>query len=385
MTVIDQQSTSVHATLLERAITLQPLLRQHAGFGEVNRQAADEVVEALTDAGLFRLARPTRFGGFGAGARTRLAVIEALGQADGSAAWLVAIAADAAWTVGRAPERVQQEVFGEGANARMAGAVAPVQGRRVDGGLQVTGRWPFASGAPHATWVGIGVLLADDSDQIEPYLCVVPASEMRIEYTWQTVGMRGTGSHSFAAEDLFIPEYRMIPVAALTEGAEISFGALGALNLLAPILGMGSGALSLVIDKAPTKPLQHTFFARQSDSVGVQIQIAEAALKLEAARLLAYQAADELDGALAKGSSLGFDGSARVRARCGYAAQQVLYAINILVNVHGAGSFAESNRMQQFWRDANTAARHATLNATVGYEIFGKSLLGVQERITALI
>jgi hypothetical protein len=41
--------------------------------------------------------------------------------------------------------------------------------------------------------------------------------------------------------------------------------------------------------------------------------------------------------------------------------------------------------MQQYWRDANTAARHAGLNATVGLEVFGKSLLGVPERITALV
>jgi 3-hydroxy-9,10-secoandrosta-1,3,5(10)-triene-9,17-dione monooxygenase len=45
-----------------------------------------------------------------------------------------------------------------------------------------------------------------------------------------------------------------------------------------------------------------------------------------------------------------------IRAKAGYAAHQVLEAIQILVNVHGAGSFAESSPMQQFWRDANTAA-----------------------------
>ena len=385
MTVLDRRNSVVDTTLVERAISLQPLLRQHAGFGEHNRQTADEVIDAMTDAGLFRLGSPTRFGGFAAGARTRLSVTEALGEADGSAAWLVAIASDATWIVGHAPERLQQEVFGAGADARLAGGISPVHGHRVDGGIQVTGRWPFASGAPHADWAGIGVLLTDDSGHAAPYLCVVPASEMRIDDTWQTAGMRGTGSHSWAAENLFIPEHRILSLSTVTEGGEISFGALGALNLLGPILGMGRGALALAIGKAPTKALQHTFFARQSDSVGVQIQVAEAALKLQTARLHGYQAADELDGAVADGTALGFDGSARIRAQCGYAVQQVLAALNILVNVHGAGSFAESNRMQQYWRDANTAARHAGLNATVGYEIFGKSLLGVQERISTMI
>jgi hypothetical protein len=63
----------------------------------------------------------------------------------------------------------------------------------------------------------------------------------------------------------------------------------------------------------------------------------------------------------------------------------VLQAIHELVNIHGAGSFAESSRMQQIWRDANTAARHAGLNSAVGYEVYGKALLNVDERITAMI
>ena len=62
-----------------------------------------------------------------------------------------------------------------------------------------------------------------------------------------------------------------------------------------------------------------------------------------------------------------------------------LTAISTLINVHGAGSFAESSRMQQYWRDANTAARHAALQPVVGYEVYGKALLGVAERISPLV
>jgi 3-hydroxy-9,10-secoandrosta-1,3,5(10)-triene-9,17-dione monooxygenase len=63
----------------------------------------------------------------------------------------------------------------------------------------------------------------------------------------------------------------------------------------------------------------------------------------------------------------------------------VLEAIHILVNVHGAAAFAETSLMQQYWRDANTAARHAGLNAYIGYEVFGKALLGVPERISPMV
>jgi 3-hydroxy-9,10-secoandrosta-1,3,5(10)-triene-9,17-dione monooxygenase len=63
----------------------------------------------------------------------------------------------------------------------------------------------------------------------------------------------------------------------------------------------------------------------------------------------------------------------------------VLVAIQILVNVHGAGSFAESSPMQQFWRDANTAARHTALNTIIRHKVYGKALLGVDEVVTRLV
>jgi 3-hydroxy-9,10-secoandrosta-1,3,5(10)-triene-9,17-dione monooxygenase len=131
--------------------------------------------------------------------------------------------------------------------------------------------------------------------------------------------------------------------------------------------------------------MHHTFFARQSDSVGVQVQVAEAALKLQTAQLHAYRVADDLDIAAANRVDLEYGFRAQARAQFGYMAQQVLDAIHILLNVHGAASFAETSLMQQYWRDANTAARHAGLNAVVGYEVFGKELLGVPERISPMV
>jgi 3-hydroxy-9,10-secoandrosta-1,3,5(10)-triene-9,17-dione monooxygenase len=133
--------------------------------------------------------------------------------------------------------------------------------------------------------------------------------------------------------------------------------------------------------------MQNTPFVHQSDSVGLQVQLAEAELKLQTARLHAFEVADALDaGAIVDGDA-GYPLRAQARAQCGYAAQQILDAIQIqiLINIHGAAGFAESSPMQQYWHDANTVARHAALNAYVGYEIFGKSLLGVPVRISPLV
>jgi 3-hydroxy-9,10-secoandrosta-1,3,5(10)-triene-9,17-dione monooxygenase len=159
----------------------------------------------------------------------------------------------------------------------------------------------------------------------------------------------------------------------------------GALALVASLLGLGTAAVDLAIGKAPGKPLAQTTYRTQSDSVGAQIQLAEAAVKLRTARLHVYAAADEIDAISASGAPVPYPLRAQIRAETGYAVQRVLAAIQIAMNVHGASGFAESSRMQQSWRDANTAARHGALNATVGYEVYGKALLGADERIDPLV
>jgi alkylation response protein AidB-like acyl-CoA dehydrogenase len=395
-TTIGQEACATPAELLNRAVALQPLLRKHTTTSEITRQAPDEVIDALTEAGLFRLRTPRRFGGHGATARTVLDVTSALGEADGSTAWLVGLTATSAWMSSHASAQAQQEIYGVDPDARSAGSLSPLPGRRVEGGALLSGRWSYASGSPHASWANLNVLLGDDVDQPgEPYVCLVPASELTLEDTWRTVGMRGTGSNTWVGEDVFVPAHRMIPLAGLVDGTlpapvdepshRLTVVPLAMLDLFGPILGMGRGALALTIDQAATKAMYYTFFDRQSDSPGVQLQVAEAALKLQTAQLHAYQVAGELDRSAAGGPALGYADRARFKAAIGYATQQVLDAINVLLNVHGAASFAETSRMQQYWRDANTAARHAGLNATVGLEVYGKSLLGVPDRITDLV
>jgi alkylation response protein AidB-like acyl-CoA dehydrogenase len=302
----------------------------------------------------------------------------------------------AVWVAGVTSAQAQKDLFGADPNARVAGGGAPGQARRVDGGLRLSGRWSFASGAHHATWAALSATVTDDAGvPVDGVMCLAPVSEVRMEDTWRTVGMRATGSNTWTAEDVFVPAHRIVSMIALVEGRwsaetdevmyRLPFVPMATLPLLGPLLGIGRAAMELTVRSAAHKGMHHTFFARQSDSVGVQVQIAQAALLLETARLHVYHTADELDGIAARGERSDYAARARVRATLGYAAQQILDAINILLNVHGAASFAETSPMQQYWRDANTAARHAGLNSMVGYEIFGKALLGVDERISPMV
>lgn len=383
------------AELLAKARALQPLLREHAVQADVERKASAAVIDAVSEAGFFRLLAPQRFGGAEADLHTVLEVSEVLGEADASVGWLVGLGAPATLLAAHFPDQARSEVFADDGNVRIAGSANAGPARRVDGGLRVSGRWPYASGSPHAGWATVLATLTDDSGhRSDTYWCLIPASDLRLEDTWRTTGMRGTGSNTWVGEDVFVPEYRTIPADALTNDAvpkpgddqifRLPFPPLALLVLLGPILGITAAALKYTIDHA-SRPMHHTVFTEQKASVGVQVRVAEAALKLETARLHAYQIADEVDKAAGNDRRLDYGERAKARAQCGYAAQQLIEAMTILVNVHGAGSFAESSPLQRYWRDVNAAARHAGLYEVVGYEIFGKSLLGVDELISQMV
>src|SRR4051794_11191768 len=103
--------TELRSTLVERAVTLQPLLRDHAAKADTDRRLTDEADNALVESGFFRLFTPERFGGLEADVTTVLAVSEALAEADASAGWVVGVGAVATWLAGQFSAQARQELF----------------------------------------------------------------------------------------------------------------------------------------------------------------------------------------------------------------------------------------------------------------------------------
>ena len=240
-----------HDEVVARARALQPVLRKHAAAGESLRRLPDPVNAALVRAGMFRLQTPRRFGGYGVGARTVLEVSEVLGEADASVSWLVAIGACGSWIGARYSPQAQEEFFGANPDARFAGATNLGQARRVPGGLSVSGRWPFASGAYHADWALGGAALPGEPE--EAMLCAMPVAELTLENSWRTVGMRGTGSDTWVGDDVFVPDDRAVSLGAIAEGDwplpvdepmyRVPSAPAVMLPLLGPLLGVGRAAL----------------------------------------------------------------------------------------------------------------------------------------------
>lgn len=397
--VVSPAPTTPAAELVARAKELRPLLAKNAATGERDRRVAEESIEALADAGLFQLTVPKRYGGHQTSMRTVLDVSAAVGEADGGTAWIVALINVCNWMTSLFPVQAQDEVFGSDPKARVSGVLTPTsETRKVAGGWQVSGKWYYNSGAWHSNWSVLGIPLTNEEGEVvDQALALIPGTQLRIEDTWFVAGMKATGSNAIIAEDVFVPEHRILRVPDAINGIYPSehtgteslyrsaFVPVLCLVLIGPQLGMGKAALDYVISKAAKKPISYTFYEAQQDSVAFQLQIAEAARLIDTARLHAYRAASDIDEAAARGEYPDYLTRARVRSDTGFVAETITEAIGVLLSAHGAGSFADVNPLQRIWRDSGTAARHAVVAPATAYEVYGKALLGVEESITPLV
>ncbi len=384
--------------LVARVREIQPLLRANAASGEEDRRVAQESMQALQQAGILRIAQPRRYGGYQTSMRTMLDVSAAVGEADGGTAWVVTLLNVCSWMVGLYPRQAQDDVWQDHPDALVSGVLAPTaEARKVDGGYRVSGRWYWNSGSWHAHWAVLGIPITDASGEVvDQGLALIPRADLALEETWFVAGMKSTGSNCLIATDVFVPDHRIVSVPPAIEGryaTEFSDEALYrsafvpilALVLAGPQLGLGRAALDIVRQKAATKPISYTFYTAQADSVAFQLQLAEAAMLIDTAHLHAYRAADDIDQAAARGEYPDYLARARVRADTGWAIEHITKAIDLLLSAHGAGSFAEANPLQRIWRDSSVAARHAVVLPVIGYEVYGKALLGRDDHITPLV
>ena len=392
------QSSAEIQALVKRAVELQPLLMKSAAEAERNRRVSAEVIEAVAAAGLFRLMVPKRYGGYEGTLRSHLEVSAALGEACGGTSWVVALINTCCWITGLYPKQAQDEVWGKNPDARVSGVFTPsMQCRRVEGGLVISGKWYFSSGSLHADWASVGVIEHDENGAFKKqYLALVPMSELSIEDTWFTAGMRASGSNCIVGNEVFVPDHRLLDMMEAigrqypTEYKDeipyrSTFVPFATLILSGPQLGLGRAALRYAIDKAPQRAITYTSYEKQTDSAVFQTQIAEAAIKIDNAHLRAFRAADEIDAAARRNELMDNVTRARSRADTGMVTTYITEAINTLLWAHGAGGFAETSPLQRWWRDANTAARHAVGLPAIGLELYGKALLGVENNVTPLV
>jgi 3-hydroxy-9,10-secoandrosta-1,3,5(10)-triene-9,17-dione monooxygenase len=381
------------------AAELRPLLARNAAQVERDRRLCAENIEALEAANLFKLMTPRRWDGYGAPLATSLSAWAELAKGCASSSWVTMITGGCMWVASLLPDAGQEQVFATPAGLRICGVISPSsKGQRVEGGIRVSGKMPFASGCWHSSWALLGFAVEDAAHRmVDQAIGFAPIAELEIEDTWFVAGMCGTGSNTVVAKDVFIPDHRILSALPAMEGDyphqrhsgepsdRYALGPILPLLLLGPVIGTAQALLQEVIEGTRKRGIAFTTYTRQADSAVVQHQVAEAALKIDSAWFHTMRAAGDIHNPAVSGNRMDYATRARVRGECGYAARLVREAIDALVSVGGASAFAEANPIQRMWRDANVAARHAMLATGPNLEIYGRALLGVAGSISPFI
>ena len=116
--------------LMARARALVPVLQERAQRCEDQRRVPEETIADFERAGLLRLCRPARYGGYEMGWDVLCDLADVLAAADGSQAWLQHIYADHTVLVATFPAAAQDEVWGRNHDAITSASSIPPGARR---------------------------------------------------------------------------------------------------------------------------------------------------------------------------------------------------------------------------------------------------------------
>ncbi len=375
--------TSPREALLQRASALVPVLKERASQAERLRQVPPASVQELLTSGLIRIGIPDRFGGTGLDIDTAFAVSWELGRGCGSTAWCYAVWTAHNWWIGHFPERCQEEYFATGPDTLLSSGLNPSNGTvdRVSGGFRVSGRWAFSSGCDAASWVMVGCAASSD----DRLWLLLPRAECDIVDTWFAAGLRGSGSKDVIVRDVFVPGHRTInPNRAGDDDRtgwdlhkRASYGVplkvLIEWAVAAPIIGMAQG----VVDEFTSRARCGTGPSRPSNSVPLQLRLAEASAEVDTARMLHCANVREILDRGSQGRSFSLLDRARYLRDASFTVSLCVQAVNRLYEASGARAIMDSEPIQRLHRDVHAASHHAALSWDAAAEQFGRRALGL--------
>lgn len=384
--------------MVGRARDLQPLLRKHASYGDEHGVLHPDVFSALTDAGFWAMAAPRRWGGLGTSTRAMSMVGYELAKADPSVGWVYTVLHGTTWVASLGPDALQEAIFGESQEHPVICGIANPPGtiEAVDGGWLVNGRWPYASGSAHASWAQLGVAIKRKDGALEHGgFAYLRRQQYSIENTWAMMGMKGTGSNTIVAENAFIPSAQFYHVAKLGIGGHEPgkrhvgepsdfwpFMPFLRATAHAVVAGAAAAIIERVIEAAHKRPILYTHYQRQADAVMMQGELGKAAARIAAAEALTFKNCDLIDNAGLARERLTPMQRAQSKGEGSLAVELLNEAVEQAMFLAGSSAYADSNPIQRLYRDASFAMRHVANLPYVGYEIFGKSLLGVEPNIS---
>jgi indole-3-acetate monooxygenase len=376
---------------LERARAFAPMLRAASDEIEEIRQLPERVVEALIEGGFFRLLLPRSLGGAELHPLTYVQVLEEIARADPSTAWSLGQNSGCSMSAPYLDPAVAREVFGPRRGILAWGPDLPNAGRgvAVEGGIRVTGRWGFATGSRHATWLGahVPVFEPDGTPRLNPNgrpfvrTVLFPKSSAEIIDNWQVIGLRGTGSDSYRVEDLFVPQKYTLSRDNEAERREpgllyrFTSGMIYAMGFSNVSLGIARGALDAFVELARDKIPRGARKTLRENNV-IQSEVAQCEAKLRSSRAFIHTTLREMWDEAEKNGDFAREQHAQLRLASTWAIQQSRDVVAAVYNVAGSTAIFNENPFERRLRDIHAGTQQGQ-GRPVHFETVGQILLGL--------
>ena len=352
-----------------------------------SRELPVAVIDELRRAGVFRMLAPRDLGGAETDPLAFFDVVEETSCADGSVGWIVMIGGSYASLGGLLPAQGAAEIFSDPSTISV-GAFKP-QGTavEVDGGYRVSGQWSLGSGSGHANWFVAGCVVVRNGEPVKGSNAVpvvrevfMPASAVQVIDTWNSTGLRGTASHDYRADDIFVPSSRTFwfqePPSCNRSLYRMPSLAMFATFISAVPLGIARHALDSFITQARSKTLAMGTTVVAERAVAQAI-VGRAHALVTGGRTYVRAVLDDLWSRVDAGHAPTLGDRAALWTAATHAAHHALEAIQLLYGAAGADAVYARCPLDRCLRDARTAVQHVVLQQN-NYEYAGRLLLNAE-------
>lgn len=343
------------------------------------RHIPKDIVCRFQQVGIYRAFVPTRFGGDARSPAEFCRMVEDIASADASAGWVASFGVSATY-LAALPPVTYAAIYGRDPDTVFAGAMFPPQpARRVPGGLEVRGRWPWGSGVMGASIVGAGIRIDGETSAL-PRTAIMPRDSVIVDETWDTVGLRATGSHDIVAEGVVVPEDWTFIRGGKPQQDDAIFR-YPAMALAAQVLAVvGLGAARAALDWLRQDALARSSITGAPSPAArayVQIDLARAEGLLAGARAAFYDAINDGWHQMQTAGEVDPATHIRLRHTASKAAQDAAEAARLAFVLGGSEAMATGHPLGRNMIDAACVAQHAFIGAG-SWQAAGAALFGQQ-------
>lgn len=218
---------------------------------------------------------------------------------------------------------------------------------KVDGGFTVSARKAPSSGSPAGDILVTSLPWADSPEGPQIIHCAIPfsAEGVSIETTWDTMGLRGTGSETVVLDNVFVPDASVSLIRPSGEWHPVWNGVIGsALPLImSAYVGIAETASSITLEHASKRG------SSLASQVGTMIN-----------HLTTAQ--DTVDTMLSSSDNLNFDGTldhtAKTLARKTIATEALINTVRVAMEICGGMGFSKASGLERLYRDVHGAMYH---------------------------